>query len=346
MSSFPKAMQHVGWFARAFGSLLLLGAAATVVPAGAAPPNVTVALPPLGGTTALPDAGGPHAPAAERVRRGVVAVELAGRTLALGTVLGADGRILTALSSLGAGTDFDVRYSDGHSVKAKVGHKDSGLDFALIVPQSGRWTDGLAASEGDPTSVPLHAMGVGPHGKLAPLGAKVRGRVEARGKDGTALPNALDIEVGPGALPGAPLLDDAGAVAGLVVRACTSAQAGPCMPRPVGAPVALVRAFLAKTPASAVQPAPWLGINGVAEANGPAKGVRIVAVAPKSPAEKGGLTAGADLISAVDGEPVDTPERMADLIAKHGATDNVKLLVLSSEKFREVVIALKPTPGP
>jgi serine protease Do len=332
-----------------FGALLLAGTAA-VLPAGAAPPNVVVSLPSLPpsgtGVQAGPDAGGPHAATGDKVRRGVVGVELGGKTVAIGTVLGTDGRVLTALSSLGVGADFDVRYADGHTAKAKLGHKDVGFDLALLVPQTGKWTDGLSASENDPAWVELRAMGVGPQGKIAPLAAKVKGRVEARGKDGTVLPNVLDLELGAGAIPGASLIDNGGAVVGIVVRACTSMDAGPCMPRSVGAPIAIVRSFLMKTPAAAVQPAPWLGINGVSEGSGPAKGVRVVAVAPQSPAEKGGLKAGADLIAAVDGQPVDSPERMAELIGKHAVNETVKLLVLSSEKFREVVIILKPAPAP
>jgi len=334
-----------------FGGLFLAGSVM------AAPPNVVVNLPPLPGNGPGPIATGSAGPAGssdpkaaaaagEKVRRGVVGVELGGKTLAVGTVLGTDGRVLTALSPLGAGADFDVRYADGHTAKAKLLHKDTGSDLALLVPQAGKWTDGLSASENDPALVELRAMGVGPQGKLAALGAKVKGRVEARGKDGTALPSVLDMELSPGAIPGAPILDGGGAVTAVVIRACTSLDAGPCTPRAVGAPVAMLRSFLVKTPAGAVQPAPWLGINGVSEANGPAKGVRVVAVAPQSPAEKGGLKAGADLIAAVDGQPVDSPERMAELIGKHAPNDTVKLLVLSSEKFREVVIALKPAPAP
>lgn len=342
-------MQHAR---RSFAAVLLaLSAGAATVVASAAPPNVVVSLPPLPASAALqagaaPDASAPHAATTEKVRKGVVGVELGGRTVAIGTVLGTDGRILTALSSLGAATDFDVRYADGHTAKAKLAHKDVGSDLGLLVPQVGKWIEGLAASENDPAWVELRAMGLGPQGKIAPLAAKVKGRIEARGKDGTSLPNVLDLELAAGTIPGAPIIDNAGAVAGIIVRACTSMDAGPCMPRAVGAPIAILRTFLIKTPASAVQPAPWLGINGVSESNGPAKGVRVVAVAPQSPAEKGGLKAGADLIAAVDGQPVDSPERMADLIGKHAINDTVKLLVLTSEKFREVVIVLRPAPAP
>lgn len=295
-----------------------------------------------------------HAAATDRVRKGVVSIEQAGRIVALGTVLGSDGRVLTSLTGLNGSAEADVRFSDNHVVHAKIGHKDPISDLALLVPVSGKWTDGLSASENDPAWVDLRAIGVN-QGKLAVVSAKVKGRIEAKAKDGTAIPNVLDLDLGAGGTtPGAPLIDAGGAVAGIVVRACKPSDGGkgpgpgpdktPCTPVFVGAPVHAMRTFLVKTPTTAIQPAPWVGLNGTADASGTSKGIRVVAVAPGSPAEKGGLKAGADLIAAVDGQPVETPEKMSELIGRHAVGETVKLLVLSADKFREVSIVLKAAP--
>ena len=45
-----------------------------------------------------------------------------------------------------------IRYADGSVVKTKVGHKDAGWDLALLIPQTGRWLEGLVPSAGDPGS--------------------------------------------------------------------------------------------------------------------------------------------------------------------------------------------------
>ena len=93
-----------------------------------------------------------------------------------------------------------------------------------------------------------------------------------------------------------------------------------------------------------------VGIVGATDTTGTAHGVRVMAVAPGSPAEKGGLKssndrAQADLIVAVDGTPVDTPDKLSDVIAKHSIGDKVKLFVLGADnKFREVTVALRPAP--
>src|SRR6185369_10254147 len=82
--------------------------------------------------------------------RGVVTIERAGQPLGLGMALMGDGRILTALSPLGPGNDLDARFADGTAVRVKLGHHDRAWDLALLVPQAGRWTEGLAASSREP----------------------------------------------------------------------------------------------------------------------------------------------------------------------------------------------------
>jgi serine protease Do len=70
-------------------------------------------------------------------------------------------------------------------------------------------------------------------------------------------------------------------------------------------------------------------------------------VAPGSPAEKAGLKAGGDhpdTIVAVDGQPLETPEQLAELIGKRAIGQNVKLLVYGETKYREVLVTLRAAP--
>jgi serine protease Do len=79
--------------------------------------------------------------------------------------------------------------------------------------------------------------------------------------------------------------------------------------------------------------------------------VRVIDVASASPAEKAGLRA-ADVILAVNGEPISTPEELSVSIGKHVAGDTVTLLVLGAGKIRSVAVALgaaapaAPAPSP
>lgn len=341
---------------RAAIALLLAGGTAL-----AAPPN----LPPLPGAQSSGGGGGGGvATDVDQLRRGVVQVEHGGRPIAVGTVLSKDGRVLTSLSALANVDAPEIRYADGTVVKAKIGHKDKNWDLALLIPQSGKWLDGLMPTDVDPQGLELKAF-LPKNGKLAATNVAFKGRVDARSKEGDPLRSVLDVDVkGAPSVPGAPVLEPNGRVVGILVKACKDAGEAPkdegkeakdanakakapaCTPQVIAAPVYALRGFLMKTPATAVAPAPWLGLGGAPQVDGNVKGVRIVGVAPGSPAEKAGLKAGdaPDTIVAVDGEPVDKPEQLAQVIAKHAIGQTVKLLVYSAGKFREVPVTLRPQP--
>jgi serine protease Do len=117
----------------------------------------------------------------------------------------------------------------------------------------------------------------------------------------------------------------------------------------VAAPLSSIIEFLSHTPATAVTPTPWLGIVGVSDTESNTRGVRVMAVAPDSPAQKAGLKANedraqADMIVAVDSQPVDTPEKLAEIISHHAIGERVKLLLLSGGKFHESAVVLKTAP--
>ena len=151
----------------------------------------------------------------------------------------------------------------------------------------------------------------------------------------------------------------------------TSVGGGPSMARKrrratnpvlVGAPVGALRAFILKagtgaergsatlevapTPetghavAARTSPPPWLGIRGEAYRGATVHGVRVVAVAPSSPAERAGLRADVDMIASVDGTPVDAPEKLAEIIASRAAGDTIQLLVLSGGQLRTIQVVL------
>lgn len=300
----------------------------------------------------------------EHVRRGVVVVLKNGAPAAIGTVLGTDGRILTALSGLGGAEGADVLYADGTTVHAKVGNTDAADDLALLVPATHKFADGLAASELDPIGAQIRALLPSRGAKLAPAAADVKGKADAHTRDGAPLLQMLDVDVKGPLIAGAPLLDSTGSVVAVLVRACkgaaaaaqpqetnpwagwgsvpqASAKAAACAPVVVGAPVATIRSFLTKQPAAASAPAPWLGIRGETASDGQVHGVRVLAVAPKSPAEAAGLKSAGDVIAAVDGQSVDSPEKLSDAIAKHAPGETVKLLVFGDGRFREVPVVLR-----
>jgi serine protease Do len=286
----------------------------------------------------------------ERALRGVVVLERAGQPLALGAVLQGDGRVLSALSPLGSGNDIEARFADNSTVRVKLGHHDRMWDLALLVPQSGKWPEGLIASSREPVrqDATIHAFTLS-KGKIALAPIVLRSHRTLLGGDDRQLENAIEIGSRVSTLDlGSPLIDEDGRVVAVLGRGCAPNENRPCTPVAFGAPVAPIKNFLRTVPATAVAPAAWLGIQGTSEANGVVKGVRVLVVHPESPADeahlRGGDKSASDLILAVNGVPVTSPEALAEAIRSHGVGEKVPLTLFSQGKYRQVTVLLRPAP--
>jgi serine protease Do len=165
------------------------------------------------------------------------------------------------------------------------------------------------------------------------------------------LPNALELgsRVSPLDL-GAPIIDEEGRVVAVLSRGCAPNEGRPCTPVAFGAPIQAIRSFLRTVPATAVAPSAWLGIQGVSETGSFARGVRIQSIHPDSPAAeaklKGGDPSVSDMVLAVDGVPVTSPEALAEAIRTHAVGEKVPLTVFGQGKYRQVVVALRQAPDP
>jgi serine protease Do len=322
--------------------------------------KVTVAV--LSGKLAVaaaPNASGSAAAPAEKVespidraRKGVVTLERGGEVIGLGSVLKDDGRIITALSTLGDGNGIDIRYPDGSTVHSKVGHSDRIWDLALLVPQVGKWPDGLGAgpdSDVLKAGTQLHAFAPG-RVKAQPATVVLKSKRSLLGADDHLIRDVFEVatKIGPKEF-GSPVVDEAGNVVAVLGRACVPVEKGPCLPTAFGVPTDAVKAFLRTAPASAIPPAAWLGIQGVVDKAGPVSGVRVVTVSPDGPADEAGLRGGkdpkaSDMIVAVDDVPIASPEALSKAIGEKSVGDRVKLLVFGDGKFRDVTAVLRPAP--
>lgn len=318
---------------------------------GGKPPAGAKPAPELPAASASAAAPAQNVSPLERSKRGVVVLERSGRAAALGLVLANDGRILTSLSSLGDGNGVDARYADGSVVNVRVGHSDRTWDLALLVPQVGRWSEGLVAANVDPmklgSAIKMFTLA---RGKPALSSVVLKTRTDLIGGDAEVLRDALELSTRvPAADMGSPIVDDQGRVIALVSKACAPAAGdggvGPCRPVAYGAPVEALRQFLRSAPANAIPPAPWLGIQGAAAATPMFRGVRVVSVHPDSPAGEAGIRGGsetaADVIISVDGLPVQTPEKVAEIVRTRAVGDKVEVIVLRDGRLRVVIVTLR-----
>ncbi len=289
----------------------------------------------------------------DKARQGVVVLEQQGKPIGVGTVLRGDGRILTALSPLGHGNNLDARFADGSVSQVRVGHSDRAWDLALLIPQNGRWQDGLRASRQAATRAgsDLRSFSLVGGKKLMLTRTIVKGERTLVGGDSELLRDALEMASRFKATDiGSPVVDGEGNVVAVIAKACAPGPNGSCTRVPYGVPVSAVKAFLRTVPANAVPPAPWLGIQGAGEDTGVVRGVRVLSVHASSPAAAAGLQGGndesrSDIVVAVDGRPITTPEQLATEINSRAVGDSVQLLVFGTGKFRQVSLTLRPTPG-
>jgi S1-C subfamily serine protease len=298
---------------------------------------------------AAPGSPPPPVTAAFSPGSGIVVLERGGKVLGVGTILNLDGRILTALSTLVDARPVDVRYADGGRATARIGHADRGRDLALLVPQTSWRKQGLKASNVAPSGS-LRAFTGGAAGAAPGARVTLKGPGDFRGLDGKPLKEALELAtpLDPGSA-GTPLIDDAGEVAALVTRACRATTSPTCAQVAVALPVGAVREFLRVTPATATLPIPYIGVRGIAEDTGTARGVRVTIVTPGSPAASAGLRAGKDLATsdvliAIDGLPIGNPEVLRTTIGERSVGDVLDLLLLTNGRFRHVTVVVAAAP--
>jgi serine protease Do len=219
----------------------------------------------------------------------------------------------------------------------------------MLVPQTGKWKEGLTASSRDPVRKDATIRSFsGVRGKVTLVPVVLRRHRALLGGDDQQLDDVLELgsRVAPQDL-GAPLIDEEGRVVGILGRGCAPNEGGKaCTPVAFGAPIHAIKAFLRSVPSTAVQPSGWLGVQGVAESGAVAKGVRVTGVQPGSPADeaqiKGGERGVGDIILAVDGVPVTNPEALAEAVKTHAIGEKVPLILLGADgKFRQVTVGLR-----
>jgi serine protease Do len=331
----------------------LAGSAPAQTPVPAPPPAQRVPAPPPAQRAPSAPPANAEAPAQDPMlyAPGIVTLERAGKYLGLGTILNGDGRIVTALAALGGAQHVDARYSDGTRVPARLGHADRGRDLALLVPQNGRRKLGMRASRKAGAGVPATLRSFAPSGGRALAGATLAttGPSSLSSPEGKALPDMLVFTTAvPASSVGSPLLDDTSEVIAIVTRACKRSPGSGCTPVLAGTPVSAVREFLQKVPASAAIPVASIGVQGAADDAGAARGVRVASA--RGPALSAGLRAGqdarnADLIVALDGVPVTTPEALAAGVEQRSIGDSVDLLVLGAGRYRHVTLVVVAAPA-
>ena len=286
------------------------------------------------------------------LRQSIVVIEQSKHPVAIGCVLGGDGRILTALSPIGTGNSLSARYANGESKRLRVAASHRGMNLVLLSPEDTRFSQGLRASRllADESAAHvrwLRGNQAGP-GILAAMGPLRRESLI--GGDDYALHDVFTLGFVPRPSElGSALIDSNGDVVGIVSQACQTQPNGNCRTVAYAIPVAMIKDFLSTVSAGAVSPAPWIGLR-VAETEGcAAKSLMIVAIDSRGPVATLGLHAGkdtnsADLLVAIDGIAVGSSKAFDEILHRHKVGDRVRLLLLGDGRYREITAVLGREP--
>jgi S1-C subfamily serine protease len=257
----------------------------------------------------------------------------------------APGRVLTLASHL-RDERVAVAFRDGRTEAATVAGTDADLDLALLTVETGdvaplAWSDAQLGI-GDEVVAAADPAG---SGLRVTAGAVAAEPAPLRGRRGRPIPGVIEHTAPvPRGAGGAPLLDTAGAVAGVNALRAGSGFV-------LALPAAAVRPRVEDLLAGRARSSPVLGVaivppraarrmrRAVGLEDRP--GLLVGAVADGSPADRAGVRRG-DLIVEADGRPVETPD---DLFAVLDALGGGGTLTLRAERGAspvELTVDLSP----
>jgi S1-C subfamily serine protease len=345
--------------------VLLLGACggyrATPLPSPTPTPALQYGVNPMAAYTPL-DGGIPAV--VERVSPAVVGIavtttqktEFGGQTVeGLGTGVFVDtrGYILTNNHVTGSATQIDVVLQDGSRVPGKTVWSDKAMDLAVVKAEGGPYPAAeMGTSQNLKVGDTVVAIGTPltlnfQHTVTSGIVSALRRTLKVPTGDGLSFMEELiqtDAPINPGN-SGGPLCDMSGRIVGINTLKVTEAEGiGFAIPIEVAKPI------VQKVEAEGGYTTPYLGLYAIdAEIaryygqTGITKGILLIESDPDGPAYAAGLRKG-DLITHMDGQPVDTVLMMRQVIYSHKPGEAVRVRWERDSQTGEVDITLGKKP--
>ena len=263
-----------------------------------------------------------------------------------GFVIDPSGYIVTNNHVVGNADQITVGFSDGSELTAKVVGTDELTDVALIKVNAPSplpyvtWGDSRTLEVGDWVVAAGNPFGLG--------GSITAGIVSARGRDIGAGPFddfiQVDAPINPGN-SGGPVFNTEGLVVGMdtAIASPTGASVG------IGfaIPSEIASRIVAELRDKGRVERGWLGAGVADVPNTEGRGnigVGISTVERGGPAARGGLHPG-DIVTAVNGQPVDTQRGFVKAIASTAPGNNVRLTLRRQGREMDLSVAVGRRPG-
>ena len=274
------------------------------------------------------------------------------QSLGSGVIVDADGLIITNEHVIAGMTEVKVALADKREFPAEIVLREHGADLAVLRIKADEKLPTLELGDSDALEVGDFVVAIGnPFG----VGQTVtQGIISALARSQAGIGDygfflQTDAAINPGNSGGA-LVGMDGKLVG--VNSAIYSRSGGSMGIGFAIPANMVKGVVAAARGGGRSvKRPWLGAElrtvspDIAESMGLSRpaGAIVAALAPNSPAASAGLKAG-DLISAIDGHPVDDAAGVGFQLATKATGGQAKLEVLRAGKPFSVALALAPPP--
>lgn len=276
------------------------------------------------------------------------------------------GHIVTNYHVVAGGEEFTIRLSDGRELSAERLGVSQADDLAVLKVDPTQVGDITPLKLADSSDVTPGQLAIAIGSPFREFNSIVVGVVSGIGRDQRSVLNRpipdmiqTDAPLNQGN-SGGPLLNAAGEVIGInsSVRVSSGDSRLEDFRMGFAVPSNTALSVLPSLIAAIDMRRPWIGIQGtptpreMVEQQGYPRGIYITGVFADSPARRAGLTAfrrfgaGAqgDVITAVDGRPVESVDDMVGYLNTKSPGDSVTLSVFSQGEERSVEVTLDPWP--
>ena len=291
---------------------------------------------------------------ASRVLPSVVSIETMtsdGGATGSGFVIDPNGYLLTNNHVVADAITIKVMLNDGREFAAKILGRDESYDLAVLKIQATglkalQFGDSNKVEVGDPVIAIGSPLGLSGTVTQGIISAKNRPVTAGDSKSSTSFISALqtDAAINPGN-SGGPLVDATGAVIGVNSAIASLGSSGSSQSGSIGLGFAIPINQARKTAdqliknGKATYPVIGVAVDMNYNSGGALIARKTSAILPGGPAAKAGLRPG-DLITAIDGMKVNTPEELIVEIRTHSVGDEVTITYLRGKKIGSAKLIL------
>ena len=289
-----------------------------------------------------------------RVLPSVVSIETIssdGGSTGSGFVIDPNGYLLTNNHVLAGALTIKVMLNDGREFAAKILGRDESYDLAVLkISATGlkalQFGDSDKVQVGDPVIAIGSPLGLSGTVTQGIISAKNRPVTAGDNNSSTSFISALqtDAAINPGN-SGGPLVDATGAVIGVNSAIASLGNAGSSQAGSIGLGFAIPINQARKTAdqliknGKATYPVIGVAVDMNYNSGGALIAKKATAILPGGPAAKAGLRPG-DLITAIDGMKINTPEELIVEIRTHNVGDEVTITYLRGKTTGNVKLIL------